>query len=617
MKTLSLLAIISAILYADESQQTDWSDGPGEPGPVSGYWGAAFSNHTEMDWKDLPGSLFLALRAIAHEVTRYMGNLHTGYAADMDGDGDMDILSDSGYRALIAWFENDGTGGGWERHDVSSTGEMHGSIACYPSDMDSDGDMDVLGSERSSTYKRIYLWINTDGTGTTWDTHIIADNLYSPWSICGTDVDGDGDNDIVAGDFGPDGQIIWYENQIMSEPWPAHTVASAPGCYDLHTVDIDQDGDIDILSANWWTNNELNLWENDGTGNSWTRHKICNDIGQATSVCTGDIDGDGNLDVIATGIWDDARVSWFENPDPIPGTWIEHVLQNNFYGGQAVHELDFDGDGDVDILGAAGNRTPPPPGLYELFLWESIDGTGDNWRRHSLDSGSWYEYVEVADIDGDDTLDVISFASVGKIIEWYRLEYADSGLLVSSILDVLKYPDWQEIQWEDTVPAGCSLTFQVKTSNNPDDMGQWSDFIEEPGSLDGYIDSTHRYIQYMVRMEGSGQRFFTPPGLDSVTFFWEWLGIEEESGSNETCIFPVFPNPASGSVVVRFRLAESGPVTVSIYDLAGRLRALPVDGEMDPGTHEVEVSGLPSGSYYVRMTAGNDIVRRAFTLAGE
>ncbi|MCD4774924.1 MAG: T9SS type A sorting domain-containing protein, partial [Candidatus Aegiribacteria sp.] len=59
---------------------------------------------------------------------------------------------------------------------------------------------------------------------------------------------------------------------------------------------------------------------------------------------------------------------------------------------------------------------------------------------------------------------------------------------------------------------------------------------------------------------------------------------------------------------------ESGPVTVSIYDLAGRLRALPVDGEMDPGTHEVEVSGLPSGSYYVRLTAGNDIVRRVFTL---
>jgi len=618
MKAVILITLLSLItVFGASSWQTDWSGGPGVAGPVTFYWLNTFSSHTEMDWKDLPGSLFLALRAIAHDVTSYMGCLYTGHAADMDGDGDMDILSESYVRKLVAWFENDGTGGGWERHDVSSTGEMFAPIACYPADIDSDGDMDVLGAERSSIYKRIYLWINTDGTGITWNTHIIADNLYSPWCICAADVDGDGDNDIVAGDFGPDGQIIWYENQIMSEPWPAHVVASAPQCYDLHTVDIDQDGDIDILSANYSVNNQLNLWENDdGTGNSWTRHKICNDIGDATSVCAGDINGDGNLDVIATGYGDNARISWFENPGSLPGTWTEHVLQNNFYGGQAVHELDFDGDGDVDILGAAGNLCGDG-GLYELVLWESIDGTGDNWRRHSLDSGSWYEYLEVADIDGDDTLDVISFASVGRIIEWYRLEYADSGLLVSSILDVLNYPNWQEIQWEDTVPAGCSLTFQVKSSNNPDDMGQWSDFIEESGSLEGYIDSTHRYIQYMVRMEGSGQRFFTPPGLDSVTFLWEWLGIEEESGSNETCIFPVFPNPASGSVVVRFRLAGSGPVTVSIYDLAGRLRALPVDAEMDPGTHEVEISGLPSGSYYVRMTAGNDIVRRAFTLTGE
>jgi hypothetical protein len=614
---LNALAVllITGIALAGSSLQSSWIGGPGIPGPVD-LWNIYFDTQANTDWSLVAGKLLLEFSAISHHVSGYMGSLHTGFAADMDGDGDMDILSDSGYRDIVAWFENNGTGGGWNRHDVSSTGELYSIRACYPVDIDGDGDMDVLGAENSTTYERIYLWLNTDGTGTVWETHIIDDDLYSPRCICAADVDGDGDNDIIAGDGGPDAQIIWYENQGMSGAWPAHTVASVTFCYELHTVDIDQDGDIDIQGANWWINNELNLWENvDGTGDSWTRYKICNNIGQATSVCTGDIDGDNNLDIIATGYLGNTRISWFENPDSLQGTWIEHVLQNEFYGGNAVHAVDFDYDGDIDILGAAGYKTPPPPGLDELFLWESLDGTGDNWIRHSLDSGSWYRDIDVADIDGDDTLDVISFSSSGSIIDWYRLEYADSGHLVSSILDVLQYPNWQQIQWEDTVPPGCSLTFQVKSSNDSNNMGEWSDLIEVPGSLAGYIDSTHRFIQYMVSMEGSGR--FGTPILDIVTFYWEWLGIEGESGSGGTCLLPVFPNPASGSAVIKFSLAEMGPVTISVYDLAGRLRATPVNSEMNPGIHEVEVSGLPSGSYYVRMVAGDEILQRQFTLTGE
>ncbi len=155
----------------------------------------------QISWKRPPGSLLLALNAISHHVSGYMGSLHTGFAADMDGDGDMDILSDSGYRSLIAWFENNGTGGGWERHDVSSAGEIDPPIACYPIDIEGDGDIDVIGSERSSIFKRIYLWLNTDGTGTVWETHIIADDLISPWSICAADVERIRNNSMVPSDI--------------------------------------------------------------------------------------------------------------------------------------------------------------------------------------------------------------------------------------------------------------------------------------------------------------------------------------------------------------------------------------------------------------------------------
>ncbi len=65
------------------------------------------------------------------------------------------------------------------------------------------------------------------------------------------------------------------------------------------------------------------------------------------------------------------------------------------------------------------------------------------------------------------------------------LGYPSTGTLTSSILDVNNYPHWQEVQWQDSVPAGSSLRFRVRSSNDPEDMGEWSGYIEEPGSLVG------------------------------------------------------------------------------------------------------------------------------------
>ncbi|MCK4504404.1 MAG: VCBS repeat-containing protein, partial [Candidatus Aegiribacteria sp.] len=475
MKILSVLAIISAMLYAGESQQTDWSDGPGVTGPVTS-WGSSFCSNIHTGWEDLPGSLLLAFNPVAHSITNYMGSIHFGYAADMDGDGDMDILSDSGYRALIAWFENDGSGGTWDRHDVSSYGEINYPRSCYPVDIDSDGDMDVLGTDCSSIYDGIYLWVNVDGSGTVWETYIIDDNSYSPHFVCSADIDGDGDPDVIACDFGPDAMITWYENNLPSIDWSKHHVAFIQDGEELFPVDMDLDGDIDILSACWGPPT-VALWENaNGTGTVWIEHEICMDIGLGSSVYAADIDGDDDLDVISTGTWDNCRISWFENIDGLDFSWIEHVLQYQFYGGAAVHAGDITGDGFIDILGAAGDKIYPP-GLYELVLWESIDGSGDNWIRHSLDSGSWYKDVDVADIDGDVFPDVISFASVGSIIQWLRLGYFSSGQLISSILDMTGYPEWDYISWTSIEPPATSVIFQVRSSNDSENMGYWSDSI--------------------------------------------------------------------------------------------------------------------------------------------
>jgi hypothetical protein len=615
VRSIRLVLLLLSPALGSVSSQSDWSEGPGEPGPVT-VWGAEFSSHVLTAWEDLPGDLLLAFESIAHSVSTYMGSLHVGHTADMDGDGDMDILSDSYVRKLIAWFENDGTGSGWERHNVSSYGELYSPRACYPVDIDGDGDMDVLGTENSATWKRIYLWINADGTGSDWVTYIIDNDAHSPYSICAADIDGDGDPDIIAGDFGPDGQIAWYENKLPQEDWDwtEHPVVSISNSREIYPLDLDQDGDQDILAATE-SDQQVAWWENlDGSGDAWDDHTICDDISQATSVHAADIDGDDDLDVVAVGLWDAARISWFENLDGFGHSWTEHVLQSQFYGGAAVRASDIDGDGDFDILGAAGNRTPPPPGLYTLYLWENVDGSGENWIRHSLATGSWFEDLAVADIDGDDTLDVVSFASVGSIIAWYHLGYASFGYLESSILDTGNYPHWDQILWEDSLPPGADLWFQVRSSNDPDAMGSWSEHINEPGTLEGYIDSTFRYLQYKVTLSDPGR--FSTPVLHEVHFIWDWLGIEEGSEGEGTFLYPVTPNPAPGSVMIRFRLVEPGLVSISIYDISGHLCETPLERELLAGEHGVAVAGLPPGAYFVKMSVGEMILTRRFILAG-
>ncbi len=605
---------VTGMLFAGESQQTDWSDGPGVSGPVTS-WDSSFYSNIHTGWEDLPGSLLLAFNPVAHSITNYMGNLHCGNAADMDGDGDMDILSDSGYRALIAWFENDGSGGSWDRHDVSSYGELYHPTSSYPVDIDGDGDMDVLGTESSSIYKRIYLWINVSGSGTEWETYVIDDDLYHPHFVCSADIDGDGDPDVLACDFGPDASITWYENNLPSIDWLKHNVAFIQNGRELFPADMDLDGDIDILSAcEWWDG--LFCWENaDSVGTTWVEHEIGINTDAVFSVCAADVDSDGKPDVVAARrdeVFSNGYISWFKDMSGALNQWDEYLIEDYFHGAIAIHAGDITGDGFIDILGAAGYKTSPPYSLYELVLWESVDGSGENWIRRLLDSESWYEDVDVADIDGDDFPDVISSASVGSIIQWIRTGYFSSGQLISSILDMTGYPEWKFISWTSIESPATNVKFQVRSSNDSENMGYWSDDILTPGSLEGIIDSTYRFVQYKAIMESSD--CFTTPVLEDVTFYWDNLGIEGEDDSFFR-LYPVAPNPATGNLTVCFNLPEAARVTIHVFDLSGRLVLTPVDNsECSSGLHILELPGPSEGMYILRIRTDDQTASRKFTV---
>ncbi|SVD75831.1 uncharacterized protein METZ01_LOCUS428685, partial [marine metagenome] len=115
------------------------------------------------------------------------------HAADMDGDGDMDVLSASSEDNKIALYLNDGildTDITPVVEIVIST-EADGAVFVHAADVDSDGDMDIL----SASYSVMTWWENDGSQGFTEQNTITADGSSSYFVA---DVDGDGDVDVLA-----------------------------------------------------------------------------------------------------------------------------------------------------------------------------------------------------------------------------------------------------------------------------------------------------------------------------------------------------------------------------------------------------------------------------------
>ena len=128
------------------------------------------------------------------------------YPADLDGDGDSDVLIASVYDNKIAWYENQGAGRFSTQQVITIQADNARSV--YATDIDDDGDLDVLSA--SSSDDKI-AWYENDGTGNFSDQQVITTQAYNARDVYSTDVDGDGDQDVLSASAG-DGKIAWYEN---------------------------------------------------------------------------------------------------------------------------------------------------------------------------------------------------------------------------------------------------------------------------------------------------------------------------------------------------------------------------------------------------------------------
>jgi hypothetical protein len=349
------------------------------------------------------------------------------FAADLDGDGDLDVLSASANDDKIAWYENrlnDGVNNDFNptQQVISTAADVATSV--FAADLDGDGDLDVL----SASYQddKIAWYENTTGTGTFGGQQVISTAANGPGSVHAADLDGDGDLDVLSASV-LDDKIAWYENRlndgVSNDFNPAQNVISttAEGASSVYAADLDGDGDLDVLSSSK-TDDTIAWYENTtGTGVFSAEEIIDTAFDKAEWVTTGDLDGDGDLDVVASAE-QDSKIAWFENLSIHRSAYFPQQSVISTFADYPVDIIsaDVDGDGDLDVLAAFNNDN--------LIAWyENPGGNPFTFTPHSISSAALgAQSVAVADVDRDGDLDVLSASQADDKIAWY----ANNGVAV-------------------------------------------------------------------------------------------------------------------------------------------------------------------------------------------
>ena len=514
-----LLIIAATVTYADITSQGDWSGGDNFPGPEV-TWGRKFDNSEHINWAGIPGELLLSLESITPVETI----ITTGFAgadfcspADFDGDGDMDILVTGSTSNTIAWWENtDGTGTAWAVHTIDET--FDGASSCYATDIDFDGDVDAVGT--SPDLNTLAWWENTDAMGTSWTQHIINDSLpLLNVDFCfAADFGYDTDMDILASSSSG-GWLYWWENKDSTgtNNWHPHPIDNnVDGISCSYAADINGDSNIDVIGT-LENDNKVTWWRDlYGHGTQWEEHLILGLFDGASFCFPGDIDGDTDIDILATAESGN-RILWLENLNGSGSSWDMHTIDDAFTGANNCYLADMDSDGDLDVLGASSTGV--------VIWWENDDRVGTAWTEHMItDAFNGACCTKAADFDSDDIVDIVAVSeTAGRVSWWDILQYSPEGILESSILSFSLIPDahidWGAVTWNDTLPPETELVIQVRASADSSIMGDWSEEIAISGTgLSAYLDRNATYLQYRTRLRSTNPQ--RTPHLDEITIEW-------------------------------------------------------------------------------------------------
>ncbi|MEM6782258.1 MAG: FG-GAP-like repeat-containing protein [Bacteroidota bacterium] len=516
--------------------------------------------------------------------------------ADFDQDGDLDVLvyGDVGLGQNEYYLLEQTAPGVFQ--DEPTDDHVFGTLASSSSyttgqaafaDVDGDGDLDLTIAEYAYPRVAIFLQEQAGRLGPDVSMRLSLYNYPSGSPVVG-DIDGDGDVDIVSDGQGvpttflaeapgqftqldyEEGPLGFLRPQFPGVDWVSTQRAST-------LSDLDQDGQPEIVGIAERVGRRPVILERGDDGlyrELPPEENPLQDIDfsfssgiTATDLDTGDVDGDGDEDLLVRGTLVNPRTDKMLVVEQTP-TGFELRSEGAYPFSEAPVGtptfVDFDGDGDQDVVLNTGN---PGREVGAQFVFEqTAPGVFEEHEAWSASLDALGEFQVVADFDGDGDADV------------YRAP--------------------TRAFFEQTAPGV---------------------FEERPDVIDAFPDLAPSRDIMTGDVEGDGDLDIVFRARDGFDYYRNDAIVVADEPTAQVPDTPAldaaYPNPFRDAATLTLALPEAQAVRVALYDVLGREVALLHDGTAPAGPLTLRVDGrrLASGVYVVRAEGATFAATRRIT----
>ncbi len=454
------------------------------------------------------------------------------------------IIIQSGYSQINRNFKK--TEINFTEHSIDE--DFGGASALSVEDIDKDGRLDVIcGSEyaQGAGGEGISWWKNnTDGT---WSRNIIDETFLNIMSLQATDINDDGNTDILISDWGSADEIAYFTSDNNNPPnWTKNTITSNfTYAHDAFAADIDNNGLLDVAGVS--ATGQVKVWYQ-STDKSWNEQTVDGDFSGGRAVYVIDIDNDEDFDIIAAAVGTGHKTVLYLNEGGNPIAWTSQIIDNTD-GGHHIHAFDFDKDGDNDILISV-------PEAGEIFWWKNQGGNPILWEKETIANLESAGRAVPCDFDNDEDYDILG-----------------SGIL-SNELSVWYNQGGQPFSWTKTV-----INNQL---NRP-----WPTFtadIDDDGDFD----------------------FVAGASESGVIRWWENdLYTNSSIQKNDKDLLKIVPNPANKTISIYLPEHTNFPLTINLYDISGKLLKT---ASIKSNNAEIDISDLPAGVIFLKIYITGEIL---------
>jgi VCBS repeat protein len=355
--------------------------------------------------------------------------------ADVNGDGLLDITTGWEEGGIVRVYLNPGHTQSKEKWPIVTVGKIASVEDAVFVDLDGDGAVDVVSSCEGKVRTMFVHWAPKDKPTYldpgAWKTEALpASRDKTQWMFClPMQVDGKNGIDLVAGAKNASAQLGWFEappNPRKLERWTWHPFVEVGWIMSLVATDMDGDGDLDIVFSDRKGKNTGCFWSENPEPEArpssvWKRHPIGGQGREVMFLALVDLDRDGLQDVIVATKPQEILFLRRKSGDGL--AWEDYSIKYSANTGnmKAVNVGDINLDGKPDIVFTCEGATNGKSGVMWLSYRKSP--SEEMWDAHDISGpdGIKHDIVQLVDLDSDGDLDVITCEESKNLgVVWYE-----------------------------------------------------------------------------------------------------------------------------------------------------------------------------------------------------